>query len=101
MAILYVWEAGGDSVGHCSLLLDNGTYISWWPKENKSKFKKKKKKVEFQNLYFSFCLVYVLKHSFGEYFNICNIVLNRFPRTFQSCVHRKGCFERVGCRMHL
>lgn len=47
MAILYVWEAGGGSVGHCSLLLDNGTYISWWPKENKSKFKKKKKKVEF------------------------------------------------------
>ncbi|XP_052085800.1 uncharacterized protein LOC127723272 [Mytilus californianus] len=43
MTFIYVWEAFEGSVGHCSLLLDNGTYVSWWPKGNASGFKKKKK----------------------------------------------------------
>lgn len=45
MSNVYVWEYVKGSVGHCSLLLDNGIYISWWPKENKLKFMKMNKKV--------------------------------------------------------
>ena len=33
MAVVYVWGPGRDAYGHASLLLENGTYISWWPLE--------------------------------------------------------------------
>jgi hypothetical protein len=40
MAKVYFWKWGlwsGDGVGHLSLLLSDGTYISHWPKEHKGK----------------------------------------------------------------
>lgn len=47
MAYLYVWYPNDDSWGHASLLLEiSQVYISWWPKDDKSKYKKKKKKVD-------------------------------------------------------
>ena len=32
MAVVYVWRPGVDIYGHASLQLENGTYISWWPR---------------------------------------------------------------------
>ncbi|XP_060594139.1 uncharacterized protein LOC132748505 [Ruditapes philippinarum] len=29
--VVYVWRPSGDYVGHSSLQLSDGTYISWWP----------------------------------------------------------------------
>ena len=47
MAYIYVWYPDDDSWGHASMLLkDSNVYISWWPKDDKSKHKKKKKKVD-------------------------------------------------------
>ena len=34
---VYVWMPSGGLVGHSSLELYDGTYISWWPDENKNK----------------------------------------------------------------
>ena len=34
---VYVWMPSGGLVGHSSLELSDGTYISWWPDENKNK----------------------------------------------------------------
>jgi hypothetical protein len=31
MAEMYIWEPHGDKVGHCSLKLDDGSYVSFWP----------------------------------------------------------------------
>lgn len=39
MATIYVWRPGFKSVGHVSMKLSDGTYISHWP-ENKGIFKK-------------------------------------------------------------
>ena len=33
MAKIYLWEPTSGLYGHCSLLLDNGTYVSYWPSE--------------------------------------------------------------------
>ena len=33
---MYIWLPHGTNVGHASMELPDGTYISWWP-ENKSK----------------------------------------------------------------
>ena len=47
MAYIYVWYPDDDSWGHASMLLkDSHVYISWWPKDDKSKHKMKKKKVD-------------------------------------------------------
>jgi hypothetical protein len=46
MAYIYVWSPDGGSWGHASMLLeDSHVYISWWPKDDKSKHKMKKHKV--------------------------------------------------------
>ena len=46
MAYIYVWHPNKDSWGHASMLLnDSHVYISWWPKDDKSKHMMKKKKV--------------------------------------------------------
>ncbi|XP_060594126.1 uncharacterized protein LOC132748500 [Ruditapes philippinarum] len=29
--VVYIWRPSGDLVGHSSLQLSDGTYISWWP----------------------------------------------------------------------
>ena len=42
---VYVWLPRGGQVGHASMGLGNGTYISLWPGENKTGKKKKQKKV--------------------------------------------------------
>jgi hypothetical protein len=34
MAKIYIWNKSGKNVGHCSLKLDDGTYISFWPDSN-------------------------------------------------------------------
>lgn len=34
---VYVWLQRGQNVGHGSLALSDGTYISWWPSEDKNK----------------------------------------------------------------
>ena len=34
---IYIWEAGNGNVGHGSMTLHDGTHISWWPKDDKSK----------------------------------------------------------------
>ena len=34
---IYIWEAGNGNVGHGSMTLSDGTHISWWPKDDKSK----------------------------------------------------------------
>ena len=31
MAILFVWYPKGQNVGHATLALDGGAYVSWWP----------------------------------------------------------------------
>jgi hypothetical protein len=31
MATIYFWDPKGKCVGHCSLRLDDGAYISFWP----------------------------------------------------------------------
>jgi hypothetical protein len=31
MAKIYFWDPDGKNVGHCSLRLDDGAYISFWP----------------------------------------------------------------------
>jgi hypothetical protein len=33
MAKIYFWDSYSENVGHCSLGLDDGTYISFWPDE--------------------------------------------------------------------
>jgi hypothetical protein len=41
MATVYIWSSNitNNRPGHASLLLDTGTYISFWPEEdNKSKY---------------------------------------------------------------
>ena len=30
---VYVWTPEGDNVGHASMELSDGTYISWWPED--------------------------------------------------------------------
>ena len=30
-AIVFVWEPRGTNIGHASLALNDGTYVSWWP----------------------------------------------------------------------
>ena len=42
---VYVWLPRAGQVGHASMRLGNGTYISLWPAENKTGKKKKRKKV--------------------------------------------------------
>ncbi|XP_041354133.1 uncharacterized protein LOC121371970 [Gigantopelta aegis] len=34
---VYVWMPTNELVGHASLELSDGTYISWWPDEDKNK----------------------------------------------------------------
>ena len=43
---VYVWLPRIPSVGHASMELDNGTYISLWPGEDKTGKKKKRKKIK-------------------------------------------------------
>ena len=43
---IYVWLPRLDSLGHASMKLGNGTYISLWPAEDKTGKKKKKGKKE-------------------------------------------------------
>ena len=43
---VYVWLPSVGQVGHASMCLGNGTYISLWPGEDKMGKKKKKKKIE-------------------------------------------------------
>ena len=43
---VYVWLPRGGQVGHASMCLGNGTYISLWPGEDKMGKKKKRKKIE-------------------------------------------------------
>jgi hypothetical protein len=33
MAKIYLWEPTGQLYGHCSLMLDDGFYVSFWPTE--------------------------------------------------------------------
>ena len=42
---IYVWLPPGDQVGHASMRLGNGTYISLWPGEDKMGTTKKRKKI--------------------------------------------------------
>ena len=39
----FIWFADGNRIGHSSLELTNGTYISWWPADNKNSGKKMNK----------------------------------------------------------
>ena len=34
---IYIWEIGSGNIGHGSMTLHDGTHISWWPKDEKSK----------------------------------------------------------------
>ena len=43
---VYVWLPRLGQVGHASMRLENGTYISLWPGEDKTGKKKKRKKVK-------------------------------------------------------
>ena len=38
---MYIWRAKGDQVGHASMELGDGTYVSLWPGEGKAGKKKK------------------------------------------------------------
>lgn len=51
---IYIWEAGNGNVGHGSMTLSDGTHISWWPKDDKSKSSMKMHMVctFFVNIYF-------------------------------------------------
>jgi heme/copper-type cytochrome/quinol oxidase subunit 4 len=44
---IYIWEAGNGNVGHGSMTLHDGTHISWWPKDDKSKSSAKSHMVGF------------------------------------------------------
>ena len=43
---VYVWLPRVGQVGHASMCLENGTYISLWPGEDKMGKKKKRKKIK-------------------------------------------------------
>ena len=47
---VYVWRANGSQVGHASMELGDGTYISLWPGEGKAGKKKKQKKGKKQDI---------------------------------------------------
>jgi hypothetical protein len=34
--IIYIWKSENLNVGHSSMTLNDGTHISWWPKEGKT-----------------------------------------------------------------
>jgi hypothetical protein len=34
---IYIWKSGNGNIGHGSMTLHDGTHISWWPKDQKSK----------------------------------------------------------------
>ena len=53
---VYVWFANGTSVGHASMKLGDGTYVSLWPGEDKACGKKKSKKGKKQDIHVSECL---------------------------------------------
>lgn len=44
---IYIWEGGNGNVGHGSMTLHDGTHISWWPKDDKSKASAKRHMVGF------------------------------------------------------
>ena len=50
---VYIWRAEGDQVGHASMKLGDGTYISLWPGEGKAGKKKKRKKSKKQDIHTS------------------------------------------------
>ena len=41
---VHIWRAKGSQVGHASMELEDGTYVSLWPGEGKAGKKKKKGK---------------------------------------------------------
>ena len=51
--IVYIWRANGDQVGHASMKLGDGTYISLWPGEDKAGKKKKRKVGKKQDIHTS------------------------------------------------
>ena len=50
---VYIWRAQGDQVGHASMKLGDGTYISLWPGEDKAGKKKKRKVGKKQDIHTS------------------------------------------------